>query len=264
MTDLQEENGGFGMTKGTNVTNVTNNKESLMSPNNFDHYFRIARMMSVSEMVPKAYKDKAHDILIAMDMGASLGLGPLQAIQNIAVINGRPCLYGDAMLAVCSGRPDFENIQEEPILDSKGKTVGFICTVKRRGRAAVVQSFTLEQAMAAGLWGKAGPWKQYPERMFQMRARAFALRDSFADALGGVRMAEEVRDYEVKDITPETKVVLNELIANKSTPTLNAPPVNTVDDSAATPENEGAGGLADLAKSKTKPQLVDKETGEVK
>lgn len=218
------------------------NKDSFLSPNNFDHYFRIARMMASSEMVPKSYKDKPQDVLIAMEMGASLGLGPLQAIQNIAVINGKPCIYGDALLATCSGRSDFENILEEPILGDKGKTVGYLCTVTRRGRTPVTQSFTIEQAQAAGLWGKVGPWKQYPERMLQMRARAFALRDSFADALGGVRLAEEVQDYEIKDVTPEkNKSDMSVLIANKAPP--NLPPAN-------------AAPLVD-------EQIVDKETGEV-
>jgi len=204
----------------SNDITTTANNNSMLSPSNFDHYFRIARMMSASEMVPKAYKDKPQDVLIAMEMGSALGLAPLQAIQNIAVINGKPCLYGDGMLAVCSGRPDFENITEEPIIDDKGKTIGYKCTVQRRGRSPITQSFTIEQAQAAGLWGKVGPWKQYPDRMLQMRARGFALRDSFADALGGVRMAEEVQDYEVvKDITPN-KSVINDLIANKSRPVL--------------------------------------------
>lgn len=217
-------------------------KDSLLAPNNFDHYFRIARMMAASEMVPKAYKDKPQDVLIAMDMGASLGLGPLQAIQNIAVINGKPCLWGDAMLAVCAGRADFENIREEPILDEKGKTVGYVCTVTRRGRTPASHSFSIEQAQTAGLWGKQGPWKQYPERMLQMRARAFALRDTFADALFGVNMAEEVEDYEIKDITPENKKTdISALIANKAPPALSASiPAPLVNDS-----------------------IVDKETGEV-
>jgi hypothetical protein len=195
-------------------------KNSLLSPTNFEHYYRIANMMSKSEMVPKAYKDKPQDVLIAMEMGVSLGLGPLQAVQNIAVINGKPCLYGDGLLAACAGRPDFENIIEEAILDEKGKTIGYRCTIHRKNRAPVTQIYTIEQAVVAGLWGKAGPWKQYPERMLQMRARAFALRDSFADALAGVRVAEEVQDYEIKDITPLKKdeSVISKLIERKSKP----------------------------------------------
>lgn len=187
---------------------------SLIAPENFEHYYRIANMMSKSEMVPKAYKQKPQDVLIAMEMGTSLGMGPLQAIQNIAVINGKPCLYGDGILAVCSGHPDFENIKEEELYDDNGKLAGYRCWVKRKGRDPVVRTFTIEQAKFAGLWGRQGPWKQYPQRMLQMRARSFALRDSFADALGGVKSAEEVQDYETKDINkPSNSVVdsLNEL-----------------------------------------------------
>lgn len=180
----------------------TGDKNSFLSPNNFEHYFRIANMMSKSDMVPKAYKDKPQDALIAMELGRTWNLGPLQAIQNIAVINGKPCAYGDLVIAICSSHPDFENIEESPIHGENGKVMGYVCTVKRKGRSPVTQSFTVEQATAAGLWGRQGPWKQYPERMLQMRARGFALRDSFADALNGVRIAEEVIDYEVKDITP--------------------------------------------------------------
>lgn len=228
----------------SNDLTLTSARESLLSPNNFEHYYRIANMMSKSEMVPKPYKDKPQDILIAMEMGASLGMGPLQAAQNIAVINGKPCLYGDGLLAVCSGRPDFENIIEKPIVDDKGKVIGFSCTITRRNREPVTHTFTIEQATVAGLWGKQGPWKQYPERMLQMRARAFALRDSFADALNGVQAAEEIQDYEMKDITPNkpgASNILSDIVANKSAPALATPkpPVNFPPVNAAVDKNTG-------------------------
>ena len=106
------------------------------------------------------------------------------------------------MLAVCAGHPDFEDIHETPLLDKDNHVIGYTCIVKRKGRSPVQHTYTIEDATIAGLWGKQGPWKQYPQRMLQMRARSFALRDSFSDALGGVRVAEEVQDYEVKNITP--------------------------------------------------------------
>ena len=221
---------------------------SLIAPENFEHYFRIANMMSKSDMVPKGYKDKPQDVLIAMEMGVSLGLGPLQAIQNIAVINGKPALYSDGMLSVCSGRSDFENIKEEPLTDESGKTVGYRCTVMRRNREPVTQTFTIDDAKKANLWGKQGPWSSYPNRMMQMRARSFALRDSFADALGGVRCAEEVQDYEERDITPDrNKADISDIISTKQKPNvsfLNAE--NTI----ATPTQTD---IEDLIKGKSKP-----------
>jgi hypothetical protein len=70
--------------------------------------------------------------------------------------------------------------------------------VKRRDRSPVVRTFSEADAKKAGLWGKAGPWQQYPSRMLQMRARSWALRDAFPDALRGLGIREEVADYQVK------------------------------------------------------------------
>ena len=79
--------------------------------------------------------------------------------------------------------------------------------MKRRGRSAVVTTFTMEDAKKAGLAGKQGPWQSAPKRMLQMRAFAFAARDLFADALKGIKSIEEIRDYPEgerveHDITP--------------------------------------------------------------
>lgn len=214
---------------------TTNSNESYLSEGKFEHAYRIAKMMAQSQLVPKAFQGKPQDILLAMEFGTSLGLAPLPAVQNIAVINGRPSLYGDLMLAVCQGRPDFEDIIEEPILDSNKKIAGYTCTVKRKGRTPVVYSFTVDDAKQAGLWGKPGPWSQYSSRMLMMRARAFALRSAFADALGGIHCAEEVQDYP-KDITPKSnnshaKEVLTEL--------LDKPKGNNFPDDPPTPKVEG-------------------------
>lgn len=189
------------MTQELKVAKVAGDPDSFLSLGSFEHWFRISKMMASSDMVPKNYKDKPQDVLIAMEMGRQWNLGPLQAIQNIAVINGKPCAYGDLVLAICSSHPEFEDIKEEPIIGKDGKIEGYICTVKRKGRSEVKHSFTVEQAKEAGLWGKQGPWKTSSARMLQMRSRSFALRDSFSDAMMGISVKEEVQDY--IDITPE-------------------------------------------------------------
>jgi len=64
-------------------------------PTNFDEAFRMAAAFAGSGMVPKAYEGKPEAVFVAMQMGAELGIPPLQAVQNIAVINGKPGVYGD-------------------------------------------------------------------------------------------------------------------------------------------------------------------------
>ncbi len=62
----------------------------------------------------------------------------------------------------------------------------------------IERRFSVQDARRAGLWGRPGPWSQYPQRMLQMRARAFALRDAFADVLGGLYLREELEDADAR------------------------------------------------------------------
>jgi len=153
-------------------------------------------------MVPKNYANKPDDTLVAMMMGAELRLNPIQSLQNIAVINGRPSIYGDALLALMQNHPAFGGITEA--FDEATMTAS--CTVWRKGGEQHTQVFSQADAQTAGLWGKQGPWKQYPKRMLQWRARGFAIRNQFADALAGLITQDEAEDLptgEPRDVTPE-------------------------------------------------------------
>jgi hypothetical protein len=66
----------------------------------------------------------------------------------------------------------------------------------------VTVSFSVSDAKRAGLWGKSGPWANYPERMLKYRARGFCLRDAFPDVLKGLITIEEANDYPTVDATP--------------------------------------------------------------
>jgi len=167
----------------------------------------LADMMAKSTIVPKDYIDKPGNCFIAMQWGFELGLPVLQAMQNIAIINGRPTLWGDAVLAIvraavdAAGNKILEGISET--LDEPTMTA--TCSVKRRGASKpCVRTFSLAEATKAGLIAKGGVWAAYPKRMLQMRARSWALRDEFTDVLRGMPIAEEVLDYvdREKDVTP--------------------------------------------------------------
>ena len=159
-----------------------------LSPQTFEQALTFSNYLADSDLVPKDFKGKPANCLIAMQWGAEIGLQPLQALQNLAVINGRPALWGDAVIALVRGSPLCEYV-----LESDDGTMA-TCKVKRRNEPEQVRTFSMDDAKAAGLMGKAGPWTQYPKRMRQMRARAFALRDVFPDVLRGLPVAEELMD----------------------------------------------------------------------
>lgn len=164
-------------------------KQFDLSPQTFEQALTFCDYLAESDLVPKDFKGKPANCLIAMQWGAELGLKPLQALQNLAIINGRPALWGDAVIALVRGSPLCEYVLET----DDGHTA--TCQVKRRGEPEQVRTFSMDDARSAGLAGKQGPWTQYPKRMRQMRARAFALRDVFPDVLRGLPVAEEVMDY---------------------------------------------------------------------
>lgn len=181
----------------------TNNQG--FAPVTLDEAMRFSEMLAKSQMVPKAYQNKPEDVLVAVQWGKELGLAPLQALQNIACINGKPSVYGDAAMALVQASPVCEDI-EEYIENGGTENPVAICIAKRKGRKPVTAKFSVEDAKRAGLWGKQGPWSAYPKRMMQMRARGFALRDAFPDVLKGLITAEEAQDYpsaQAKDITPQ-------------------------------------------------------------
>ncbi|CAN7496945.1 hypothetical protein LJR074_003425 [Acidovorax sp. LjRoot74] len=159
-----------------------------LSPQTFEQAMKFSHMLAESDLVPKDFRGKPGNCLIAMQWGSELGLKPLQALSNIAVVNGRAALWGDAVIALVRSSPLCEYVQES----DDGHTA--TCRAKRRGEPEQVVTFSMDDAKQAGLAGKQGPWSQYPKRMRQMRARAFALRDVFPDVLRGMPVAEEVQD----------------------------------------------------------------------
>ncbi len=153
-----------------------------------------AGMVAKSDFAPKDFKGKPESCLLAIQHGSEVGLSPMQSLQSIAVINGRPTIWGDAALALVQSSPACEYIKE--YIEGDGDQAVAVCEVKRRGYpAATVSTFSMFDAKRAGLAGKSGPWTQYPMRMLALRARGFALRNAFADALRGLVTAEEAQDY---------------------------------------------------------------------
>ena len=107
-----------------------------------------------------------------MQWGYEIGLAPLQALQNISVINGKPSVYGDAAMALVQSSAVCEDIEEYVEGEGTPNPVA-VCIAKRKGRKPVTAKFSVDDAKRANLGGKQGPWTQDPKRMMQMRANDF-------------------------------------------------------------------------------------------
>lgn len=199
-------------------TSLSEHRQSngMLNPQNIAEALEIANVMSKSNIVPKDYQGNAGNIVVAIQWGMELGLPPLQAMQNLAVINGRPSLWGDAVIALVRGSGLLEYMREDVTDDSA------TCIVKRKGEPETARSFSKEDAKRAGLSGKQGPWSQYPKRMMQMRARSWALRDVFPDVIKGIAIAEEAQDMPAERDMGQAQTVNDEPPAASRTESVKA------------------------------------------
>jgi len=175
-------------------------------PKSIDEAFRMAEAVCLSGMVPDSYKGAndratASKVLMGIMKGMEVGLPPITALSNIYIVNNRPSIWGDGALAVVQNHAEYFGCQEK--IEGKPETDGYTatCEIKRKTASgevvATVRTFSWADAKRAALVNK-GPWRQYPQRMLQMRARAWCIRDSFADALSGLSIREEVEDMPTK------------------------------------------------------------------
>lgn len=165
-------------------------------PRNFEGLYRMAQIMAASGLMPKGIQTP-EAVFVAVQMGLEVGLSPMQAVQNVAVINGRPSMWGDAVLALIRASGLLDDFDER--IEGTGDAMKAVCVAVRKGQSKpILREFSVSDAKAAGLWSKDGPWKQYPKRMLQMRARSWTLRDGFGDVLKGLRVAEEAMDFDME------------------------------------------------------------------
>lgn len=166
--------------------------EFLPAPKNYDEAMKLAEIMASSQLVPQTFRNHPQDIMMAMMWSHTLGIPVVQGLQYICVINGKPCIYGDGMLAIVMGSGKLADIKEEIVGEGDGRVAK--CTVWRRGKETpVIGTYSMAEARQATLLTK-DSWRKFPARMLKMRARAYALRDAFPDVIAGIGAAEEQDD----------------------------------------------------------------------
>jgi hypothetical protein len=234
-----------------------------------DEAWRMASYIIKAGFAPKGMETN-EQIIICFQQGAELGLPKLTALQNIAVINGRPNIFGDLALGLvfASGlmeeRRDWYEIDGKKLVDSEGnertaradEVKNDSCTAffltKRKGQKPLIRSFSTADAKAAQLWGKTGPWTNYPARQMQWRARGFALRDAYPDVLKGLYIKEEAEDMPPHQGFENAKLVSPQFAEPKAPAAITAgnPPVEPV--------------KAKTAKAKAAPEAATATTPETK
>lgn len=166
--------------------NETTSSALALIPKGIEEAERMATKLSKSEMLPPHFRDKPENVFWALAYGLEVGLTPVQSLQAIYVVHGRPGMYADAMVALVltSGKADYFVCTSS---DAKQATY----ETKRKGspkeRSLTV---TIEDAQAAG-WVSNEKYKKEPRRMLEARCKSQLARDVYPDVLRGMESAED-------------------------------------------------------------------------
>lgn len=228
-------------------------------PQSFDEMYRLAGALVAAGITPEGLDDH-NKVMIALMAGAEAGLSPMASVQGIMIVNKRPSIWGDAALALVRASGLCEWVEEK--IEGEGDKAVAVCTIKRKSEEkAIVRTFSHQDAKEAALLDK-NIWKKYRKRMLQMRARAWALRDGFADVLKGLHIVEEQRDIEPaqnnviappapKDEEEPAKEEVIDAIAEEVTHTAEVEPAAS---SEAAPVDDGPPGIPDEDEEEATPE----------
>lgn len=177
---------------------------------NYGQAWMLADLMRNGDMVPSSYKTD-EQVVIGLMKAMEIGVSPISGLANIMIINNRPSVWGDLAQALVQRAGVWEKHEKEELngpapgpdvaLNKWPDDYGFRVSIWRKGNPTpFVGEYTVGRAKRAGLWGntKKVPWITDPISMLFNRARAFAIREGFADKLFGMGIIEEQRDFETE------------------------------------------------------------------
>lgn len=178
---------------------VTLSSASLM-PQSYEGKLQMAGALAKSGLIPQGL-NTPEKVFVALQWGHELGLSPMVAVNNVAVINGKPTLSADIMAAVVKRSPEYGGIEWVKNTETEAECV--ITRILSNGKTESITSrFTMQDAVNAGLAGRQ-VWKQYPKRMLKHRCLSYGLKDMFPDILAGLYTPEEMES--VSEETPIEK-----------------------------------------------------------
>ncbi len=160
------------------------------APTSMEQGIRLAEMLARSALVPSAVRGKPADIFVILATGRELGIGPMQALSDINVIQGKPVMSADLMVSQCKKHPE---------------VCRYIRLVETNEQRAVYETqrvgspeperfaFTMDDAKRLGLDGKDN-YKKQPKTMLRRRCAAALAREVYPDLVRGYD-PDEAEDF---------------------------------------------------------------------
>ena len=152
----------------------------------------LANQVADTDFVPAALRNKPAAVAAAILFGRELDMPPLQALNQVHVIEGRPSLSAEHMRAMVLAAGHIIRVSGDA---GQATAVGRRLLPNGEYDEPVTVTWTLAQARYAGLvTEKKKNWLKYPRAMLKARATAELCRDLFPDITHGLEAVEEAED----------------------------------------------------------------------
>jgi len=191
----------------------------------------IASQLASSALVPEAYQgQKGHfNCMIAIEMANRMGLSPLQVMQNLTIVRGRPSWSAGFIIATIQSCGRFKDFKYN--VSGEGDSLAVSCSAidVSSGLEVVGPVVSLETAKSEG-WARSNKkYQTMPEVMLRYRAASAFGRFYISDLLLGLEKVEDMSGMEIETINVEIEApksplgVVNGLAARTEEPPEPAP-----------------------------------------
>ncbi|HNX65120.1 MAG TPA: recombinase RecT [Oscillospiraceae bacterium] len=193
----------------TALSQIVNTETGVQATSFIDGFrecYKLAQVLSASQIIPENYQNKPADIAIAIDMANRMNVSPMMVMQNLYVVKGKPSWSGQACMSLIQSCRKFRNVRHiytgEKSSDDRGCYVTAVWA--DTGEQVDGASVTVQMAKAEGWYGKSGSkWQTMPELMLAYRASAFFARVHCPETLMGVYVEGEAEDITAKTIVED-------------------------------------------------------------
>jgi hypothetical protein len=181
------------------------------SPEMYSMAVKQAKVLASSDLVPEGtYRNKPANCLIALDMAHRTGMSPLNVMQNLYIVKGRPGWSGQFCISAVNSCGRFTPLEFMRLIDEDGSLEGYYAqaTNLQTGKLCEGPPVTWGMVKAEGWYDKNGSkWKTMPDLMFRYRCAAFFARAYCPEVLNGLQTTDELRDVRGYEDTKETTII---------------------------------------------------------
>lgn len=180
----------------TQTAMTTTTETKPLAASEFDAVARHAAALAKSDVIPEAYRNKPGNCLIALEMADRMGCAPLQIMQSMHIIHGRPSFTSQWLIATVNASGRFSPLRWR-FREEKGRKVAAVAYATEKDSKELLEGpeVSLDMAKAEGWSTKSGSkWLTMPEVMLMYRSAAFWARLYCPEVAMGLHMADEVED----------------------------------------------------------------------